>query len=428
MKRSPIPRTAPALVLMIMLGLPAYGAERTIRIPLDDKGRVPVAEVVSAIGAATGVAIERPAVDLSLPTKGIAGSLTRTLLQECLGADVRVAYRPGALELGVDEAGLGEPHRGEWKTRLDELAERSLQASRRKQYYGMSARPSYRANDAGRPTVCLVHGLNSSSGGFAHLIPHLEQAGYGVVVFDYPFNQPIDDSCAQFRCDWQAFRARVEEKRAWAILAHSMGALVARSYVEGPGRGKEDVSSLILVAPVNQGAHVARLQPILQTITSLYAINGGRTGHALAQLSDGIGQAADDMLPGSPFLRRINAAGPAPGVRYHIVAGSVGVLSGDVRRQVEERLEAMSRGAGLFGMVTRVAGRDLPAVLDELADGTGDGCVAIERTRLPGVDDHVVIRANHAELIRAPLLFADDGPVPCMPHVLDWLREDFKER
>ena len=41
--------------------------------------------------------------------------------------------------------------------------------------------------------------------------------------------------------------------------------------------------------------------------------------------------------------------------------------------------------------------------------------MAVTRTRLHGVKDHVVIHANHAELIRAPLLFPDPGPVACMP-------------
>ena len=75
----------------------------------------------------------------------------------------------------------------------------------------------------------------------------------------------------------------------------------------------------------------------------------------------------------------------------------------------------MTRNAGIFGRLTQVATADLPDMLDELTDGTGDGCVAVERTRLEGVADHVTIHANHAELIRAPLLFPDPGPVACMP-------------
>ena len=32
-------------------------------------------------------------------------------------------------------------------------------------------------NDSSRPTICLVHGLNSSSERFIHMIPWLEEAG-----------------------------------------------------------------------------------------------------------------------------------------------------------------------------------------------------------------------------------------------------------
>ncbi len=84
----------------------------------------------------------------------------------------------------------------------------------------------------------------------------------------------------------------------------------------------------------------------------------------------------------------------------------------------------MTRNSGIFGQLTRAATSDLPQILDELTDGTGDGCVAVERTRLEGVTDHVTIHANHAELIRAPLFYADPGPVACMPHVLRWVKED----
>ena len=71
-----------------------------------------------------------------------------------------------------------------------------------------------------------------------------------------------------------------------------------------------------------------------------------------------------------------------------------------------------------------MATADLPDLLDELTDATGDGCVSVEHTRLDGVADHVAIHSNHLELIRAPVLFADPGPVVSMPYVLRWLKED----
>lgn len=411
-----------------MLSSSSAAAERRIEIPLDPAGGLPVAEVVSALARLAGVEIERPAAALTLPTRGLGGSLSKTLLGECLGPDVRFSFHPFVVELTVDEAGLAAAHRDGWKKRLDDLAARSLQASEQRQYYGMRALASYRANDPARPTVCLVHGINSSSGGYVHVIPALEQAGYGVVVHDYPFNQRLDISCAQFRRDLTEFRKREAEKRPWAILAHSMGALVARSYVEQAGRAGDDVASLILIAPVNQGAHVARVQPLYQTLSSLFAINSKRTTQALSLLSDGIGLAADDLLPGSAFLRRLNGGSRAPNVRYHILAGDRGVVSTDVRRQAEAQLGNAVRDNGIFGFVSRVASRELSSLLDELADGSGDGCVSVERTRLPGVADHVVIHANHAELIRAPMFYPDEGPVPCMPYVLRWLEADFMSR
>jgi hypothetical protein len=112
-------------------------------------------------------------------------------------------------------------------------------------------------------------------------------------------------------------------------------------------------------------------------------------------------------------------------VAYHILAGDVGALSASGRKQVEAQVEVLKRKGGMLGgMLARMAGGDdLSGRLDELTDGLGDGCVSVARSKLEGVADHVVIHANHAELIRAPLLFPDPGPVACMPYLLRWLRD-----
>ena len=96
----------------------------------------------------------------------------------------------------------------------------------------MHALKSFRANDPTRPTVCLIHGLNSSSRGFVHVIPLLEAAGYGIVVYDYPYNRRLDESCAAFKRDWASVRRESGDRRSWSIVAHSMGALLARALIE----------------------------------------------------------------------------------------------------------------------------------------------------------------------------------------------------
>jgi hypothetical protein len=160
-------------------------------------------------------------------------------------------------------------------------------------------------------------------------------------------------------------------------------------------------------------------------IQGLKAINSGASSRsgALTHLGDGLGAAADDLAPGSGFLKALNARKRRAGVPYHLLAGSGGFLSMAARRQIDAQLGLTGR-AGLLGGLTRLAASNLPAQLDEITDGIGDGCVSVASTRLAGVDEPSILPVNHLELIRAPLLFPDKGPVACMPIVLRWLEKD----
>ncbi len=412
------------IAFLVLSGYIHGPADRTVEVPVGKGGEVQVAEIISRLARASDASLERPAADLSLSTQGLARALTKTLLSETLGPEVAITFRPGTMVITVDEQILTAEHREEWIRRLTQLAERADEAAHKRRFFGMRALKSYRANDPMRPTVCLVHGLNSSSGGFVHMIPWLEEAGYGIVVYDYPFNRSIAESCQRFTRDWVAFRAESTDRLPWSIVAHSMGALLARSMVEEKTGPEHDVCSLILIAPVNQGSQLAKVQTVMQFMNGLQAVNGKNTTRAMMNLSDGLGQAAEDMLPGSLFLNRLNRRRRRRALPYHIVAGDRGFLTRDGRSQIEARIDLVTRNSGIFGRLTQAATVDLPDLLDELTDGTGDGCVRVEHTRLEGVADHVTIHANHAELIRAPLLFADPGPVACMPDVLRWLKQD----
>lgn len=283
--------------------------------------------------------------------------------------------------------------------------------------FGLKVRKSYRPDDPSQRVVCLIHGMNSSSGGFVHLIPLLERAGLGVVVYDYPFDRDLDQSAPQFIRDWTAFRERNGDRRPWAVVTHSMGALLARDYVEGPDYAG-DVSDLILIAPPNSGSHLARAQPLIQLLDRIQ-MKGGNQAEALAV---DLGEAAEDLLPGSAFLQRLNARPRREGVSYHILAGDVGFLDRAARRRIEAQLGSVARTSGVLGGLARITGGSLLNGLDELCDGTGDGAVSVASTKLAGVGDHVVIPANHVYLIRGPLLYPEPGPVVCLPHILRWLK------
>lgn len=396
-----------------------------IRIPLANSREIDVGELAARISALTEVRIKPPVGKLLLPVAGVGGSLSRTTLGAILGDDARLEVDQGVLVVHIERRVLDPDRLPRWTESVQRLAEHVDREAKRRTKYGMRALKSYRPNDLSRPTICLVHGLNSSSGGFVHMITPLEEAGYGVVVYDYPYNRNLTESSAQFTRAWQAFRRSVGEKHPWAIVAHSMGALVARSFVEDPAASTvSEISSLIMVAPVNQGSSLAKAQTFLQLLNGVQAIQNKKTTEALAHLGDGLGEAAEDLTPGSRFLTALNQRPRRDGVPYHIVAGDVGIVSGEARRTVEERINAIRKERGLLGGLTRFATADLSTRLDEVSDGFGDGCVSVASSRLPGVTDHVVIHANHAELIRAPLLFADPGPVACMPYLLRWLDEN----
>ncbi len=278
---------------------------------------------------------------------------------------------------------------------------------------GFHARPSYRPNDPDRRTICLIHGINSTSHSFVNLVGPLEDAGFGVVFYTYPFDRDLDASTVEFARDWKAFRRDQGEKQPWTILSHSMGGLLARSYVEGDDFGG-DVGDLLLIGPTNHGSAAAKGQPLLQLVRQRQALKDREAG-AFDHLNDRLGASAQDLLPGSSFLKKLNARPRRRGVRYHILAGSGGFISKAARKQIDAQIQA---GRGVVAIMPKKAKDGLFAALDEMTEGLGDGCVSIASTRLEGVDDHEIIRANHVELIRGPLLFPDPGPVACMPFVL----------
>jgi pimeloyl-ACP methyl ester carboxylesterase len=408
------------------LATPAAAIE--VRIPHGESRQIDVADLVVELARATKTDVARPRGALTVPVVGVGGNLSRKALGDLLGPDARVTIRDNALVVTLSPEQLEPARRTEWETRLKRLAEHVERESQRRLRSGMHARESYEPNNPARPTICLVHGMNSSSEGFVHTIPPLEAAGFGVVVYDYPYNRDLGESSRQFIRDWLEFHRASGERRRWAIVAHSMGALLARAYVEDPQAYAGDVSSLILIAPVNHGSTLAKAQTFLQLLHGVQAVESKKSAAALSHLGDGLGEAAADITPGSAFLKTLNRRPRREGVDYHILAGDVGIVTRDVRQKVESQIASMRRSAGLLGGLTRLAAADMEARLDEVSNGTGDGCVSIASTRLEGVDDHITIHANHAELIRAPLLFRDPGPVACMPYVLRWLESKPKPK
>ena len=215
----------------------------------------------------------------------------------------------------------------------------------------MHALTSYRPNDPTRPTVCLVHGLNSSSGGFVHMIPWLEEAGLRDRGLRLSRSTGASTSRAQrFAATGPRSAARSGDKlpgRSWRTRWGRCWR--GRSSRTTPA-GRATSRSLILIAPVNQGSHLAKVQTVMQLMNGLQAINGKKTSKAMLHLSDGLGQAAAghaarQRLPegAEPPAASPGPALPHPGRRPRLP---------DARRpaaQIEAQIDLVTRNSGIFG-------------------------------------------------------------------------------
>ena len=393
-----------ALVGLLLWIAPAPGDRVVVRVPLDGSGRLDAAELLGEPGGA------------KVPLRGLPGLVGRSLLSQLLGPGVAIEVRADEAVVTIDPSLMQHPDRPGLKARMKDFRKQTRFVPDPPESYGFHANSSYRPDDPARPTVCLIHGINSTGDSFRHLAAALERAGYGVVLYEYPYDQDLDRTADEFARDWRQFREDKGDHRAWSILTHSMGSVVGRSYVEGDAFGG-DVDHLILIGPTNHGAAVARIQPILNLMHGLTE-PGDKPLAAIAGDQGVLGVAAEDLTPGSDFLESLNRRPRRAGVSYHILAGNSGFLTRAKRAQVDARLRDARRSGGLMGSLSRFALSDAGPALDEITEGTGDGCVSVASTRLDGVGDHEIIAVNHVELIRGPLLYPDPGPIACLPFVL----------
>ena len=261
-------------------------------------------------------------------------------------------------------------------------------------------RPSYGLTlsappDDAKPLVVLVHGLDSGAAFWQDLADLLAAEGHQLAYFDFPNDQPIADSAKLLARELQSLH-EAHPNLQTALLTHSMGGIVARSYVEGPDYAG-GIDRLILLAPPNQGSRYARWNCCSEMAEHFALWRSDPNWHWTWPFIDGVGEAGRDLRPESSFLTNLNARPRREGVSYTIIAGNrscgwryTAASLGLVARCVPElRIEADDR---LRERLTVWAAqlRDRPAA--------GDGLVTVASTRLDGVGDFVIVPADHATI------------------------------
>lgn len=247
--------------------------------------------------------------------------------------------------------------------------------------------------DAQQPLVVLIHGLDSGPEYWCDLAPLLKASGHRVVRFNYPNDQPLEDSSALLAKELASL-SRKCPKTELNLVAHSMGALIARRYVEGDDyRG--GVRRLIMLAPPNQGSCYARFSHAAEFVEHVQLWRSDPHWRWTWLVADGLGEARRDVSPGSMFLTDLNARARRRGVKYTIIAGNRSCgwrYTANVMRLASCWLPDVRYCRGAQDTIDRWAWKL------EGRTSSNDGLVTLASTRLPGVDDYVIVPADHTTL------------------------------
>ncbi len=153
--------------------------------------------------------------------------------------------------------------------------------------------------DARKIPVLFVHGISGSPANFSYLVEHLDRSRFQPWMYSYPSGVHLNNVANHLAQTVAKLRAHYHFERM-ALVAHSMGGLVARGYLLRDAR--------------QWGANNTQLFVSMSTPYS---------GHKAAEMgvkhSPVVVRVWEDMVPGSEYLQSIFAQPLPAGVQHHLL-------------------------------------------------------------------------------------------------------------
>ncbi len=246
--------------------------------------------------------------------------------------------------------------------------------------------------------VLLIHGLDEPGSIWDELIPALQDAGYTVVRFDYPNDQAASSS-ADLLADALATLGTSGCRRV-DLVCHSMGGLLALDVLTRPAFDEARASwpraeRYITLGTPFGGSPFARLRALAEVRDRVerWLDSDRKDRNAIMDWSsDGNGEAGDDLMPGSHYLKDLTARSLPEGLAATaVIARMADVTPPDLSPLTDS------------WMFRRIAGdaevESIAAALRRAALEVGDGVVPESSARAITIQDTVVVAANHRDMI-----------------------------
>jgi pimeloyl-ACP methyl ester carboxylesterase len=267
--------------------------------------------------------------------------------------------------------------------------------------YGLRLDEGWERTPADQPVVILIHGFNSSPAQNVALLKPMCESALPCGTFAYPNDHTIVASAQLLSCELRRFASCHPERRV-VLVCHSMGGLVARICVEDSLYDPGNVERLIMIAPPTHGSMIAHFAVGTDLWEHWLARRkGGPWRRVRDSIIDGLGEAADDLCPGSEFLHELNGRPLNPRVRYSILLGTGARIEEAqlawLRESICEKLAGLPGGERSAERLAEILND-----MDELVVGKGDGVVAVKRGRLDGVADTLVMPFGHLAVTGEP--------------------------
>lgn len=189
----------------------------------------------------------------------------------------------------------------------------------------------------GAQSVVVVHGLGRTPASMAILASRLEDAGFRVVSFGYPSTSEEMEVLVD-RLESEVMRCCASEAETVHFVTHSMGGLLVWSYLDQQPQAHR--GRVVMLSPPSQGSEVV------------------------------------DAFADSPMIRSVlGPAGSQLGTDSAAIPGRLGPVR--------------------FSLGVITGNRSLNPLYSWLIPGPDDGKVGVDRAKVEGAADFLVVRASH---------------------------------